>query len=725
MMKQDLKRNGLAGQRGATLAAGMLAAALCPALAQAAEQAQRLDAVQVVGEQAVRGTLATGASSIGKMQQALRDIPQSVTVINQQLIEDQGADTLKDALKNVSGLTFAAGEGGRTGDQIVMRGFATTTDLFVDGARDIGQYTRDLFNTEKVEVLKGPSSMLFGRGSTGGVINLSSKQPYAGNQQQGELVIGTDNKLRATADINYAENDNMAVRLNVMAEKKNNGRTVHDDERYGFAPSIAIGLDGPTSLTLSYLHLTEHNNTDYGVPFDPNTLEPLDVPYKRYYGLSGLDYEDTKTDLATAVLEHRFSDKSKVKNQLRYARYERDAAPTAPRLSGVKPGMPVTDSSVMARSLKQRNGVDETWSNQTDFTTDLEFGGLRHQLLAGLELTRERSYTDRHDNLTGTSQPSTSVGAPNPADTPNLKWGKTSHRDYVADGAALYGQDFITLAPQWKALVGARFDHLRGDYRTQNFNKDSGALNAKTSYDASRSDNVWSWRTGLIWQPTAVQSYYASYGTSFNPSGETYALDKASEKVGPEKNRNMELGAKLDLLEGDLLLRGALFRIEKTNERNTDPLIPDVVTLSGKRHTDGAELEVAGRLNERWEVFAGATYLEASIDKAGSHLGTEGKRPRNTPNFTANLWTSYRITPEITAGGGANWVGKRYATEANTNVLPEYLVVSAMLAYETRHYKAQLNINNLLNEKHYEGLYGGHATYGAQRGAELTLGMKF
>ncbi|TIC80588.1 TonB-dependent receptor [Crenobacter intestini] len=713
----------LVGQRGAVVGAGVLALALNPAFAQAADT--RLQAVEVVGEQAQRGTLATGASTIGKTWQQLRDIPQSVTVVNQQLIEDQGADSLKDALKNVSGLTFAAGEGGRTGDQIVMRGFATTTDLFVDSARDIGQYTRDLFNTEKVEVLKGPSSMLFGRGSTGGVINLVSKQPYAGNKQEAELTIGSEDKRRATVDVNYAETDDVALRLNVMAEKKNNGRTVHDDERYGFAPSVAIGLDGPTSLTLSYLHLTEHNNTDYGVPYDPNTLKPVDVPYGRYYGLSGLDYEDTKTDLATAVLEHRVSDKSKVKNQLRYARYQRDAAPTAPRLSGLKPGMPVSGQTVMRRELKQRNGVDETWSNQTDFTTELEAAGLKHQLLAGLELTRERSYTDRHDNLTGTSQPSTSVGAPNPSDTPNLKWGKTSHRDYVADGAALYAQDFITLNREWKALLGARFDRLSGDYHTRNFNKDTGALDSKTSYDASRTDNVWSWRSGLIWQPDTTQSYYASYGTSFNPSGEAYALDKATQKVAPEKNRNMELGAKFDLLDGDLLLRGALFRIEKTNERNTDPLIPDVVTLSGKRHTDGVEFEAAGRLTERWEVFAGATYLDATIDKAGSHLGTEGKRPRNTPNFSANLWTSYRLSSEWTVGGGANWVGKRYATEANTNVLPEYVVVGAMLAYETRHYKAQLNVNNLFDEKYYEGLYSGHATYGARRNAELTLGVKF
>jgi len=713
----------LVGQRGAVVGAGVLALALNPAFAQAADT--RLQAVEVVGEQAQRGTLATGASTIGKTWQQLRDIPQSVTVVNQQLIEDQGADSLKDALKNVSGLTFAAGEGGRTGDQIVMRGFATTTDLFVDSARDIGQYTRDLFNTEKVEVLKGPSSMLFGRGSTGGVINLVSKQPYAGNKQEAELTIGTEGKRRVSADINYAETDDEALRLNVMAEKKNNGRTVHDDERYGFAPSVAIGLDGPTSLTLSYLHLTEHNNTDYGVPYDPNTLKPVDVPYGRYYGLSGLDYEDTKTDLATAVLEHRVSDKSKVKNQLRYARYQRDAAPTAPRLSGLKPGMPVTGQTVMARSLKQRNGVDETWSNQTDFTTELETGRIKHQLLAGLELTRERSYTDRHDNLTGTSQPSTSVGTPNPSDTPNLRWGKTSHRDYVADGAALYGQNFVTFSPTWKALLGARFDRLSGDYRTRIYNRDSGALLGKDSYDAGRTDNVWSWRTGVIWQPDATQSYYASYGTSFNPSGEAYALDKATEKVAPEKNRNMELGAKFDLLDGDLLLRGALFRIEKTNERNTDPLTPDVVTLSGKRHTDGVEFEAAGRLNERWEVFAGATYLDATIDKAGSTMGTEGKRPRNTPNFSANLWTSYRLTPELTVGGGANWVGKRYASESNTNVLPEYVVASAMLAYETRHYKLQLNLNNLLNEKYYQGLYAGHATYGDQRNAELTLGVKF
>ncbi|OWY38001.1 TonB-dependent siderophore receptor [Xenophilus sp. AP218F] len=710
----------------AKMAAGMLAAALSPALSQAAD-APALPTVKVEAEKEVRGAFKTDSSGIGKTQQKLRDIPQSVTVVGKQLLEDQGADSLKDALKNVAGLTFAAGEGGRTGDQIVLRGFAATTDLFVDGARDIGQYNRDLFNTDKVEVLKGSSSMLFGRGSTGGVVNLVSKKPYAGNGGEASLTIGTDDKLRVTGDINHAQSDDIAVRLNLMAQQSNNGRVANNNEGYGFAPSVSFGLQGPTTLTLAYQRLVEHNNTDYGAPYNPYTQRPLDVPYDTYYGLKGLDYEDTATDLASATLEHRLSDRVKLKNQLRYARYERDAAPTAPRFPKAvyDKKAPVTDATPILRSLKQRNGVDEVWSNQTDLTAELEAGGMRHNLLAGLELTRERSYTDRADSKTDSSLPSTSMFDPNPNDAFTRDWGQISHRDYVSNGVAVYAQDFIELTPQWKALLGARFDHVSGSYRTRSYNKDTGALKPADSYDASRTDNAWSWRSGLIWQPDARQSYYASVGTSFNPSGETYALDKATEKIGPEQNRNYELGAKFELLDGDLSLRGALFRIEKLNERNTDPLVADVVTLSGKRHTNGVELEVAGRVNEHWEVFAGATYLEAVIDKAGTKEGSQGKRPRNTPNYTANLWNTFRFTPEVTAGLGANWVGKRYATESNTNALPAYMVINAMAAYETRQYKVQLNLNNLLNKKHYEGLYGGHATYGAHRGAELTLSHKF
>ncbi|WP_293760383.1 TonB-dependent siderophore receptor [uncultured Aquitalea sp.] len=728
-MKHSLKQSPHLGRQKlpARMAAGMLAAALSPALAQAADAPQQLEKVTVEGEAPTRGTYKTETSNIGKTKQALRDIPQSITVVNEQLLVDQNAATMKDALRNVPGITFAAGEGGRTGDQVVIRGFSAATDTYRDGMRDIGQYNRDAFNDEKVEVLKGASSMLFGRGSTGGVVNQVSKSPFLGDKGEVDFSIGTNSYARGTLDVNRMVGDNAAVRLAVMDTKDGSDRGPAENKRWGVAPSVAFGLGQPTTLVLSYFHQEENNVPDYGVPYNPNTQKPLDVDRSRFYGLSS-DFEKTTADIATAKLTHTFDSGAELSNQLRFNRFWRDVSPTAPRLSGVSAGVPVTDSTRMNRSKPLRDGVDQSWNNQTDLTTRFATGDIRHTLLTGMEFSHESSDTSRYallNTVTGTT-----VGNPNPDDAVNLARYRTSNTTFTANSAALYAMDTLELNRQWKAVLGARFDRFQGDYQVRAFNKDGSLVtNSSRSYNASRTDNVWSWRSGLIWQPDLNQSYYASYGTSFNPSGETYSLDPATSKVDPEKNRNMEVGAKWDLMDGDVSLRAALFRIEKTNERNTDPLEPSLVVLSGKRHTDGIEVEGSGRLTERWEVFAGVTFMKSKIDKAApaalGQTGTEGKMPRYTPRATANLWTTYKITDAVTGGFGLTYVGSRYANEANTNYLPSYLLGNAMLSYEDRKYRVQLNLNNLANVKYYDGAYGGHATLGTPREAQLTVGLKF
>ncbi|MDF0605507.1 TonB-dependent siderophore receptor [Neisseriaceae bacterium TC5R-5] len=707
------------------LAISLLAAALCPSLAVAANEATQLETIRVEGEQNARGSLQTESSSIGKTKQKLKDIPQSISVVPKQLLEDQATSNLKDALRNVPGITFAAGEGGRTGDQVIIRGFTATTDTYLDGMRDIGQYNRDPFNLEKVEVLKGASSMLFGRGSTGGVVNQVSKTPFAGEQKNIELSLGTHNFKRLTADLNQALNDNSALRLNVMGTQQGSDRGPAENKRFGFAPSLALGLGEPTTVVFSWLHQQEDNVPDYGLPFDPNTRQPIAVPRDRFYGLDS-DFEKTRADIVTAKVSHIMNDQMVLTNQLRYNRYWRDVSPTAPRLSGISSGIPVTDSTIVNRSKPLRDGTDSSWNNQTDLVSKFHTGDIGHTLLTGLELTKEKSDTSRSALLNPVT--ATTVGAPNSADNTNLSSYRTSHTQFDASNIALYAMDTLELTPQWKAVVGTRFDRFDGDYSIRSYSR-TGSLNPASSYDLSRTDNVWSWRSGLIWQPDNQQSYYASYGTSFNPSGETYALDPATAKVDPEKNRNIEIGAKWDLLDGDASLRAALFRIEKTNERNTDPDTPDVVVLSGKRHTDGIEIEGAGRLTERWEIFAGATYMDAKIDKAAppnlGATGTEGNTPRYTPNVTANIWTTYQLNDEVTAGFGLTHVGKRYAHENNTNYLAAYTTANAMLAYETRQYKVQLNLNNLANKTYFDGGYPAHATVGRPREAQLTLGLKY
>ncbi len=404
---------------------------------------------------------------------------------------------------------------------------------------------------------------------------------------------------------------------------------------------------------------------------------------------------------------------------MRYNRFWRDVSPTAPRLASSD----TSATGLMRRSKPMRDGVDQSVNNQTDLTTRFATGDIRHTLLTGLELTYELSDTSRYALLN--TLPTTTIGNPVSSTAYNAARYRSSNTKFQASDIALYGMDTIELTRQWKAVLGARFDRFEGDYNVRGFNS-NGSVNSSNTYDLSRTDNVWSWRSGLIWQPDMAQSYYFSYGTSFNPSGETYSLDKATAKVDPEKNRNIELGAKWDLLDGDASLRAALFRIEKTNERNTDPDDTTLVTLSGKRHTNGIELEGSGRLTERWEIFAGVTFMDSKIDKAAPGLNsTTGKMPRYTPRATGNIWTTYKLTDQITGGIGATYVGKRYANETNTLYLPSYTVANAMLSYETKHYRLQLNLNNLGNKTYYDGAYTGHATVGTPREAQLTIGLKY
>jgi len=706
-------------KRAALPALGLMAAALAPtgAFADSAE----LNRVEVVGETAQRGTYKAETSSVGKLNQKLKDIPQSVDVVTRQLMDDQGAATLKDALRNVPGLTFTAGEAGRSGDNIVIRGFAATTDTYLDGMRDSGQYNRDPFNAERIEVLKGASSMLFGRGSTGGVINQVSKTPYAGEKIEGDLTIGTNDFYRVTTDINQALSDNTAVRLNLMGTNDGSDRGPAEQKRWGVAPSVAFGLGEPLTLTLSYFHMEEDNVPDYGVPYDPTTLRPLGVDRSKFYGFDS-DYEKTRTDIATAKLSYKISDKATITNQLRYNRFWRDLSPTAPRLpaGAITPTRPLSDSTVINRSKPPRGGVDESWINQTDLVTQFDTGMIKHTLLTGMELSTEKSNSSRYGMKNPV--PSTTAGNPNPGDYVNPDKYTSNNTRYDVNNVALYAMDTFELTPQWKAVLGARWDHFDGNYKQQNYNASGKPT---TQSDIDRKDQVWSYRTGLIWQPDVTQSYYASYGSLMNPSGETYALDTSAD-VPPEKNQNYEIGAKWDLMDGDASLRTALFRTVKYYERNTDPLTPNISVLYNKRHTNGIEVEGAGRLTERWELFAGAAYMKSIIDEAAPTAPTtQGKRPRNTPNATANLWTTYKLTDEFTVGGGLNYIGKRYAGDGNTTYLPSYTVYNAMLGYETRQYKVQLNLNNLFNKTYYDGAYPGHAQFGTPREAQLTVGFKY
>lgn len=652
-------------------------------------------------------------TSIGKVPQMPRDIPQSLSIVTEQLMQDRNATTVVEALRNVPGVTFNAGEGGRNGDNITIRGFSAVGDLYLDTIRDVAQYNRDTFNLSEIDVLRGSASMLFGRGSTGGVVNQVSKVPFLMNQSQGSVTVGSFDYVRAVADVNRIAGDNAALRVNAMVTDSESFREGPHYRRWGVAPSYTWGLGTRDEVNVAFFYLDESNIPDYGVPFYRGL--PLPVPVDAsFYGLTNADYEKYRTAIGTLTYVHRFSPDAQLKNVLRYGNYDRDLWPTAPRLQG-NPD-PLLPASVITRGRPGREGQDRDWTNQTDYTVKFATGTVKHLVLVGMELASEDSWTQRWGHAQGIAVPTTTVANPN--DSPPLPpdffvRNVTQQTSFRSGTVGVYAQDFLELTPAWKFLAGVRYDWFDADYER---------IGPLTDY--GRTDRVWSFRTGLMFQPTDEQSYYVSYGSSFNPSGELYALDPRGANTPPEKNYNYEAGAKYDLFDGNLSLQAVVYRSEKANERNTDPLITDVFLLSGRRHTDGIELEAAGRITPQWDVFGGVSFLRARIDES-INPNDVGKVPVNTPPYTASLWTTYRFLPYVRAGLGWEAIGRRYTSLANTTQLPAYDKWDAMIAYERLNYAVRLNLFNLLDETYYTGLYTGHALPGVTRSAQLTFELKF
>jgi catecholate siderophore receptor len=667
-----------------------------------------------------------------KFTEPLRDIPQTITVIPRAVFEEQGATSLRDVLRNVSGISIQAGEGGTpAGDQLSIRGYSARTDLFIDGVRDFGGYSRDPFNFEQVEVAKGPASSVSGRGSTGGSINMVSKTPKANPFIGGSLGGGTDEYRRATLDVNQPLTalglETAAVRLNgLWHENDTPGRDVAEDSRWGIAPSIAFGLGKPTQLTLSYFHLNQDNTPDYGIPWVPANTGPLaayseqpaPVDYSNFYGLKARDYEKVRTDLATAELKHAFSDSLRIRNLTRYGETDRDSIITAPRFADVN-----TSTDIRRNDWKSRDQTDEIFANQTDLNWDFNTGPVEHSLVGGVEYDHETEVN--HTRVaTGPNSPNTDLYNPNPDDpyTENIQR-NGARAESTADTVSLYAFDTLKLSEKWELNGGLRWDHFDLDYTSVATNGAATTL--------SRSDEMLSWRGGLVFKPRANGSLYFGYGTSFNPAAEgltlsTGATAAANLNADPEESRTFELGTKWDLLDERLSLSAAVFRTEKTNARTQDPADPsDVIVLQGEQVVQGIELGAAGRITKDWQVFAGYTFLHSEITESldPAEIGNELS---NTPEHSFSLWTTYQLPDGILLGGGAQYVGSRFSNNANTREAPDYVVFDAMAAYEVnKHLTLRLNVYNLANEEYIGSVGGGHFIPGNGRSAVLSANFSF
>jgi len=728
------------------LAAAVLVIFAIPQFAHGQARSEpSLPEVNVQGRQDGFRTESSGAAT--RTETPLRDTPQVVNTVPQSLIRSQGATSLQDALRNVPGVSYAAAEGGTQTNQLFyLRGFPSGGDLFLDGIRDIGEYNRDLFNVESVEVMKGPSALMFGRGSTGGVINQTTKVADLFSRREVGFTLGSFDQKRLTGDINVKMNETSALRIVALAEKSGAYRYPQDASRMGFAPSLRFGIGTGTELTLSYSYLDTREVTDYGQPtLSTNATGFMGfapISAEKYYGYANHDYADHQTQIATAKLEHRINDRVTLKNTLRWANYKRQMESTIATLRATDiNGAAVTaatplDRLVVTRSHDQgrtRDNDDDVLINQTELHWKLSTGAVKHTVLTGVEIGRETlnrwNYALDANPATGAIDTPTSITSLlNPDPSTSLNYSKIPNQRAVAEAKtfALYAQDQLELSRHWKALLGLRWERYAA-------NAEQSPLRAGGPAAASfaRTDTMLSGRAGLIWQPSEAQSYYVSYGNSYNPSGElgVYGgtatnLNAVNQDLEPERNRNYELGAQWDLFR-TLRLRSALFRNEKTNARMADP-VTGVTVLAGVRQVNGIEFELAGAITPNWDVYSGIAFMDGEIKKGPANV--HGRTPLGVAERSGNVWTVYRLGGGWEIGGGVRANSGSFLNDANTAKLPSYAVYDATIAWVQRKVEIRANFYNLADRLYYTGGYNNNPNRvlpGQPRAVALTMRYNF
>ncbi|HWC00305.1 MAG TPA: TonB-dependent siderophore receptor [Bryobacteraceae bacterium] len=648
----------------------------------------------------------------------LRDLPQTITVIPRDVIAQQGATSLTDVLRNVPGLTIAAGEGGTpAGDNLTLRGNSARNDIFVDGVRDLNPQTRDPFNLEQVEVTKGPTSAVSGRGSAGGTINLTSKAPSVRKILGGSVALGNADTRRFTVDLNtplqkLGLGERSAFRLNLLKHDAHvPGRDAVKNDRWGIAPSIGFGLGTPTRLTLSYYKLRQDNISDYGIPWVPATNNalaayrdrPAPVPRDTFYGFRDRDREVLNQDTGTVRFEHDFSDDLQLRSQLRHGLAGRNSIATPPRFAS-------NDSTVINREMRAWLAKDRITDSQTDVTAHFKTGGIRHSVVTGAAFTNERN---TRINRSASNSPTTLLN-PNPDDvytglittSPNV--GKIT-----GNTQAVWVFDTAKFGEHWEATGGVRWERFNVD----------GVSTAPAPVD--QDVNMASVRAGIIYKPVQAGSFYVSYGSSLSPSLEGLSYNTSNTSIPPEKTYSTEAGAKWEVAGNRLLLSGALFRVAKDNARTpglleTDP--PQV--LAGRQISQGLELAASGAITSSLRILGAYTFIDARI--RSSNTPTEvGRYFQNTPRNSASVWVTY-TAKRLTLGVGPRFMGRRFGNNINTRRVGSYATLDTMASLRVTEYlDLRLNVSNLNNEYYFERLGGGHVVPGPSRYVLFTTNFHF
>ena len=710
------------------------------------------------------------AMPLSQFTEALTDTPQSITVVPQFVMKEQAVSTLRDSLRNVPGISLAAGEGGAQGDSLTIRGFTARNDIFLDGIRDFGSYYRDSFNYQQVEVLEGPAGIEFGRGSTGGVINQESKTPVDRHIVTGTMELGTDLTRRITLDVNQPlghlpNGAGVALRMNVMGHEANvAGRDVVENKRFGVAPSLEFGVGTASRATISWEHLGENDIPDYGIPWLLN--KPAPAERTAYYGFRHGNFLNTHDDILTAKLEHDMDEHVSLRSLTRFANYPRNTQITEPQVcsngaistAAATYGQILAPTNILnsAQLCPYNNGVatdpslimvnrnqitvksteSDLWQ-QDEAVLHFKLFRVPQSMVLGVEGGREMSNPTRY-TFTGV----TPANLIHPDEDLVFMGTKalSTITHVAADSAGLFFIDTMHLGRYIDLTGGIRYDYFYTQQRQY-------TASTKLNPFLSRLDRKPSYRAAFVVKPTQHGSVYFDYGTSFNPSAESLSLSASTTVLPPEENETYEVGSKWDFLNEHLSVAGAAFRTVKNNARETSPANATVIVLAGNQDVKGAQVSVTGRLPHDLNILTGYAYLDSKVIASQFFPNAIGAPLANVPKQTFNAWLTRSLLYRFAGGFGGNYVASRtasstipYVATAWSGTTPANAVVMAIGLKQVPGYwefnaevhrpigeklELQANVYNLLNRAFIDEPHPSHLVPGAGRNALIGLNYKF
>lgn len=688
-------------------------AAALPCSAMAADmlddESKKIEHIEVKGE--VQSYKVEAISTATKTNTPLRDIPQAITVLTEEQIDDQAMQNMADVVRYVPGVQMAQGEGHR--DAPIFRGNTSTADFYINGMRDDVQYLRDLYNVQRVEVLKGPSGMIFGRGSAGGLINRVTKQANWSDTGSIDASIGSWQQARINGDYNYAVNDELAVRLTGMYEDSEGYRDFYTLERSALNPTLTYKLAERTTLALSYEHFDDERITDRGIPFDPATNKPLHINRATFIGNPDLSDSTATVDAVSATISHEFLSGALLVNQTRYADYDKF-------YGNVFPGAYTPANGRVAVSAYSSSTARQNLMNQTDLTFEAKAGTVTHKMLVGAELNQQDTDNQRLTGYftdVGANATAAFVTLANPVYRGNIQFrASATDADNTSDATAkaVYVQDQIEITPQWQAVLGLRYD----DYQVELENHRNGSV-------LKSEDDLLSPRAGLIYKPVEDVSVYLNYSKAYVPrAGEQMAsLTISNAALDPESFINHEFGVKWDI-SGSLSVATALYQLDRTNVAVTDPADPTRSILVDGQQVNGVEFEVNGKLSAHWDFVAGYAFQDSEILAPAAQ---KGKHLSQVPEHSFSLWNRYQINDQWGAGLGLVSQSSAFVAVDNLVTLPGLTRVDAAVFYTPMpELRLQLNLENLTDKTYYASAHSNNnITPASPRAARLGVSYKF